>query len=283
MSEPTPTQPRQSAVPAHSPAARPLPDAQAPALSAQVERRQFVTTQRRRSLRWSIIGLLFGLLYRSRTLYWLASTIPFAGQWRVWQRLVLPRLIGSDVLEVGCGIGKLLADMVQAGYTCAAIDRSPQMVAATRAELRRRGLSLEATPVRQATVQRLPFADAAFDSVVSTFPTDYIYDPAAQRELARVLRPGGRLIVVLGAALLPQNALLLPFVAIQTLVYGRAPQRRRRTTSNKPANPATEATESGAGQALYRAMATAALTAHSEHVRGPIWDAYLVIGEKPHP
>src|SRR5437660_2505110 len=97
------------------------------------------TTSTNTNLRWSVVRTLFELLYRNRTLYWLASTLPFAGQWRVWQRLVLPRIDGRDVLEVGCGIGTLLADMIEAGYTCSAIDRSPQMVAATRDWLRRQG------------------------------------------------------------------------------------------------------------------------------------------------
>ncbi len=53
---------------------------------------------------------LFETLYSNRYLYRFASTVPFAGQWRVWQRLVLSRLYGHDVLELGCGLGDLLAD-----------------------------------------------------------------------------------------------------------------------------------------------------------------------------
>ena len=70
----------------------------------------------------SILQTAFGVLYQSRTLYWLVSTVAFAGRWRVWQRRALPRLVGHDVLEVGCGIGSLLADMVRAGYRCRAVD-----------------------------------------------------------------------------------------------------------------------------------------------------------------
>ena len=77
-----------------------------------------MTTSTKIPLRARTVRFLFGLLYKNRALYWLASTIPFAGQWRRWQRLVLPRLVGHDVLEVGCGIGTLLADMVAAGYAC---------------------------------------------------------------------------------------------------------------------------------------------------------------------
>lgn len=228
---------------------------------------------RRESLHWRIIRMLFELLYHNRTLYWLASTIPFAGQWRTWQRLVLPRIVGTDVLEVGCGIGTLLADMMAAGYTCTAVERSPQMIAASRTELRRRGFRDAQDIVRQGSVQRLPFADASFDTVVSTFPTEYIYDPAALAEIARVLRPGGRLVVVLAAALLPTSAYLLPFIAVQKLVYG------------KPAPSRTGDDIGGVRRfhPLATLLARAGLAARGERVRGPFWVAHLVLAEKPNP
>lgn len=219
------------------------------------------------SLRARVILFLFGLLYKNRALYWLASTIPFAGQWRRWQRLVLPRLTGRDVLEVGCGIGTLLADMAAAGYACTAIDRSPQMVKATRSRLRRRGM-LARTPVINASVQALPFADGSFDSVVSTFPTEYIYDPATLREIGRVLRPGGRLIIVLNASLLPTSLALWPLVAVQQLIYGRG---------SSLASGCAVAPRVGA----YLPLAAGSLEGRTECVRGPFWEAYLVIGEKP--
>lgn len=224
-------------------------------------------------LRWRIVRPLFELLYRNRALYWLASTIPFAGQWRAWQRLALPRLAGRDVLEVGCGIGTLLADMARAGYRCQAIDRSPQMAAAARDRLRRQRIPPGAATVTVGDVRRLPFADAAFDSAVSTFPTEYIFDRAALREIARVLRPGGRLVIVLGAALLPASLPLLPFVAIQSLVYGRRPATR---TSENPGGSANSAR----GDTLLALLAAAELNARREVVRGPFWEAYLYIAQK---
>lgn len=229
-------------------------------------------------LRWSIVRTLFELLYRNRTLYWLASTLPFAGQWRVWQRLVLPRIEGRDVLEVGCGIGTLLADMIAAGYRCSAIDRSPQMVAATRDRLRRLGHTTAAAHVRQASVQQLPFDDASFDTVVSTFPTEYIYDSAALCEIARVVRPGGRLIVVLGATLLPANALLWPLVAVQTLVYGR--QQPGRRGNDQQHSTASGAETSHTSDAFAQRLRAAGLKSQTEHVRGPFWEATLYIAQK---
>ena len=224
------------------------------------------------SLRWRIVRTLFEMLYSSRTLYWLASTIPFAGQWRRWQRLALPRIVGRDVLEVGCGIGTLFADIIEAGYTCSAVDRSPQMVAAARAELRRRGLAGEAVAVIQADVRSLPFGDASFDTVVSTFPTEYIFDPSAEREIARVLRPGGRLVVVLGASLEPTTPFVLPLVGLQTLVYGRT-----RRAGNAPGTEGASALDGP----LADRLTSAGLLPSSEHIRGAFWRAHLVLAEKP--
>jgi SAM-dependent methyltransferase len=228
---------------------------------------------------------LFELLYKNRLLYWFASTIPFAGQWRVWQRLVLPRLRGHDVLEVGCGIGDLLVDMARDGYRCQAIDRSPQMVAATRAKLAREGLA-DQVDVIQGDVQELPFGDATFDSVVSTFPTEYIADPAALREIARVLRPGGRLIVVVGANLLPIGPLNFLLILLHALVYGgsprpalrRAERIRRQSQSADADSQQDERTATSTGPRIP--LEAAGLRRLEERVGNRAWEAFIIIGEK---
>ena len=51
--------------------------------------------------------------------------------------------------------------------------------------------------------QALPFADATFDTVVATFPAEYILDPRSHAEIRRVLAPHGRLIVIPWAQLNP--------------------------------------------------------------------------------
>ena len=229
---------------------------------------------------------LFELLYKNRALYWFASTIPFAGQWRVWQRLALPRLRGRDVLEVGCGIGDLLVDMVQAGYRCQAIDRSPQMVSATRAKLARKGLGDQVTVV-QGRVQELPFEDASFDSVVSTFPTEYIADPAAVREIARVLRPGGRLIVIVGAGLLPVGPLTFFLTLLHALVYGSSAlyKRRSSTTTQQAApdgaDPDEQERRTGFDAGPRIPLEAAGLRRQDEREVSHVWEAYITIGEKP--
>jgi ubiquinone/menaquinone biosynthesis C-methylase UbiE len=44
----------------------------------------------------------------------------------------------------------------------------------------------------------MPFRSGSFDSVVSTFPAEFIFDPATLREISRVIKPEGRAVVVIG-------------------------------------------------------------------------------------
>ena len=76
------------------------------------------------------------------------------------------------------------------------------MVGITERKFRRRGAQ---APICRARVQDLPFADVAFDSLVATFPDYFILDPVAQEEMARVLKPAGRLVVVEGGRILKDD------------------------------------------------------------------------------
>ena len=246
--------------------------------------------------------LLFETLYKNVYLYRFASSIPFAGQWRVWQRLVLPRLHGHDVLELGCGLGDLLADMNEAGYLCYAVEQSPQMVKATRETLQRRKLDKKATVI-QGSSQHLPFSNDSFDTVVSTFPSEYIYDPDTIAEVARVLRPGGRFIVVEGANLLPIGFFQPFLVLLQTLVYGRASVygsrkhrnldeeiARNRSAQYSKRNVVRSGGEIGTGITTevvldawfgqYIPLEYHGLSRRSERVRSRRWEVYITIGEK---
>ncbi len=99
---------------------------------------------------------------------------------------------GERVLDVGCGTGTLLAALREAvpGVAVAGADLAPEMLRAARAKLG------PAVPLAAADAARLPFASARFDAVVTTSAFHYWADPlAGLAEAARVLRPGGRLVV----------------------------------------------------------------------------------------
>jgi len=141
--------------------------------------------------RW-LVRFGFRLLYNE--LAWTYDRVSRAvslGQWRQWQRAVIPRLSGQRVLEIAFGTGDLLVDMTAVGYRPYGLDLSPYMVRLARAKLARKGM---AAPLCQGRVQALPFANGLFDSVAITFPTDFICQPSALAEIGRVLAPGGRLV-----------------------------------------------------------------------------------------
>lgn len=89
-------------------------------------------------------------------------------------------------LDAGCGRGELAERLLHAGVDVVALDQSERMVELTRA----RGVAAHV-----GDVQALPFADGEFDVVVANFMLYHVPDvQAALAELARVLRPGGRLV-----------------------------------------------------------------------------------------
>lgn len=100
------------------------------------------------------------------------------------------------MLDVGCGPGFLLAEMadeVGAAGKLSGIDTSADMMALARNRCARRST----IDLQQANALALPFADDCFDVVVSTQVYEYIADIAtALGEAARVMRPGGRLLIV---------------------------------------------------------------------------------------
>ncbi len=238
--------------------------------------------------------LLFETLYRNKYLYRFASTVPFAGQWRTWQRQVLPRLRGHNVLELGCGLGDLLADMLAAGYACHAVEHSPQMVEAARETLRRRHLGSPGLVI-QGSAQVLPFSDNSFDCVVSTFPSEYIYDPDTIAEIERVLRHGGRLIVIEGANLLPVGFFQPILLLLQMLVYGpstifdrrraggarvRNPRRSIVSADEQTSGRITSETVEHASFGQQIPLEQAGLHRRSEIARSQRWEVYITIGEK---
>ncbi|MFW3171426.1 methyltransferase domain-containing protein [Geodermatophilus sp. CPCC 206100] len=105
---------------------------------------------------------------------------------------------GERVLDVGVGPGLLAADLARqvgsAGRVCG-VDTSDSMIALAG----RRAAAEGSAPIelRRADAVALPYADATFDVGVTTQVLEYVADvPTALAELGRVLRPGGRVLVL---------------------------------------------------------------------------------------
>jgi SAM-dependent methyltransferase len=104
---------------------------------------------------------------------------------------------GEEVLEIGVGLGSDFLRFVRAGARATGVDLTQHAV-----ELVRRRLDLEGlhADVLQADAEQLPFADASFDRIYSWGVLHHSPDTdRAVREAIRVLRPGGRLCVMLYA------------------------------------------------------------------------------------
>lgn len=136
----------------------------------------------------------FHLLYHQLAWsYDAVSALVSLGGWQAWGRAALPYLTGPRVLDLGHGPGHLLRELDGAGYIPTGIDNSPQMGRLARRRLAGRGLPARLVRGRG---QSLPFSAGSFDTVVATFPAPYILEPDTLAAIRRVLRPGGRLVIV---------------------------------------------------------------------------------------
>ncbi len=133
----------------------------------------------------------------SRQVESLYLTDDVVGQRREVLRL-LALTAGEAVLDIGSGPGLLAAEMAQAvgptGRICG-IDVSDSMLTLARGRAVPAGSA--SVEYRHGGADAVPYADGSFDAVVSTQVLEYVADiPAALAEALRVLRPGGRLLVL---------------------------------------------------------------------------------------
>jgi len=98
---------------------------------------------------------------------------------------------GQRVLDVATGTGLVAFELAERGASVVGLDQSEEMLAVARARLGDRVTFVHGE------AERLPFRDAEFDALTFTYLLRYVDDRAAtMRELARVVRPGGRIGMV---------------------------------------------------------------------------------------
>jgi demethylmenaquinone methyltransferase/2-methoxy-6-polyprenyl-1,4-benzoquinol methylase len=126
------------------------------------------------------------------------GTVMSFGQDPRWRRALVAGIDpGPDqrVLDVAAGTGLVTAELVRHGAgQVVALDQSEAMLAGARARAARNSALAQRVTFVAGEAERLPFADGEFDALSFTYLLRYVDDRAAtMRELARVVRPGGRI------------------------------------------------------------------------------------------
>jgi ubiquinone/menaquinone biosynthesis C-methylase UbiE len=132
---------------------------------------------------------------------WFVDTCLFRGQGReLRQRTIMLAGLqpGETVLDVGCGTGTLALDIQRrlgSAGRVVGIDPGSEQIARARAKAGRRTVPTE---FHMGVIEQLPFPDQTFDVVLSTLIMHHL--PASLKrqglmEIARVLKPGGRLVI----------------------------------------------------------------------------------------
>jgi SAM-dependent methyltransferase len=146
----------------------------------------------------AVLTTFFRLLYNqfAWTYDWVAWIVSL-GRWKSWVMATLSYLPGPKVLELGHGPGHLQAALIQAGIHGYGIDASSYMSRTAHSTMLKKIRSMPL--LVNGYAQFIPFQNAAFNQVVATFPTEYIYDLTTLQEIHRILQPGGRLVILLVA------------------------------------------------------------------------------------
>jgi SAM-dependent methyltransferase len=111
----------------------------------------------------------------------------------------------SEVLDVACGPGLLACAFAPHALKVTGIDATPAMIERAMALQTQRGLTNMSWQIGD--VNKLPYSDGQFEIVISRYSLHHFIDPASVlREMVRVLRPGGR--IVLADLLLPARKAL---------------------------------------------------------------------------
>ncbi len=147
-------------------------------------------------------------------------------------REALPDLAGKEVLEVGCGRGHLLHLLQRQGAHAIGVDANPQAVANGAVD----GMQV-------ADAGALPFDDARFDALVSVHTIEHLPElDQGLAEMVRVVRPGGRLLLIypaepiMGLWAIPTAVILHrnPFKARQVHCQKLTPTRLRARLTTQP-------------------------------------------------
>jgi demethylmenaquinone methyltransferase/2-methoxy-6-polyprenyl-1,4-benzoquinol methylase len=142
--------------------------------------------------------------------YDLAGALLSFGQDPRWRHAMVARVDaspGDRVLDVATGTGMVATELVRRyGCRVVGLDQSAEMLSGAQAKLDAAPPLADRIELVRGEAESLPFDDGEFDHLTFTYLLRYVDDPAATlRELARVVRPGGRIASL--EFMLPPNRL----------------------------------------------------------------------------
>lgn len=157
----------------------------------------------------AFLRFFFHLLYHPFAFSYdrVAATVSL-GRWKDWVLSVIPFVEGTRILEIGHGPGHLQRALLSRNLLPIGMDESAPMGRMAMRNLAR-DLPRASTPetnqqdsayaqpnLTRGIAQSLPFPSEAFDTIVATFPAEYISDMRTLTEVKRCLVHGGRFIIL---------------------------------------------------------------------------------------
>lgn len=140
------------------------------------------------------LKLFFHLLYHQFAwTYDMVAWLVSIGQWKDWIAAVLPFLSEGKILELGHGSGHLQKIALINNLNPIGLDLSPQMGRICRRRIIKSGFQPKLV---NASGTILPFSYNSFSTLIATFPTEYIIQPNTLNEIHRVLKPGGKFVLL---------------------------------------------------------------------------------------
>lgn len=126
---------------------------------------------------------------------------------RWWRRRAMQWLQGN-VLDVACGTGDMVVELLKHGCTVTGVDLSEEMMAIARQKA-------PAATFMLADAERLPFPDEAFDAVTCAFGVrNFVHLEKGLAEMMRVLKTGGMMVILELAT--PDSKIIRPFYNLYT-------------------------------------------------------------------